>query len=227
MADPSGPGAGIAVHNARHPGDDRTDGLFWIAAGLPTASGRNSGDLGGRRSRGIHCRTDCQDQGMPRGWRDRLSNQGKLPQGADGIRCGAGLGFGTACPDRLAAACPDGIDVYFDNLGGPVTDAAVALLNLKARVAVCGQSSQYNLDRPDQGPRWLRNLIIKRAKVQGFLVWDFEEDHPRALRQMRDWLRAGKLRNREHVVEGIENAPKAFVEMLEGRHLGKYLVRLA
>ena len=130
-------------------------------------------------------------------------------------------------PDRLAAACPDGIDVYFDNLGGAVTDAVVTLLNLKARVAVCGQSSQYNLDRPEQGPRWLRNLIIKRAKVQGFLVWDFEEEHPRALRQMRDWLRAGKLRNREHVVEGIENAPKAFVEMLEGRHLGKYLVRLS
>lgn len=130
-------------------------------------------------------------------------------------------------PDRLAAACPDGIDVYFDNLGGAVTDAAVTLLNLKSRVAVCGQSSQYNLDRPDHGPRWLRNLIIKRAKVQGFLVWDFEEEHPRALRQLRDWLRAGKLRNREHVVEGIENAPKAFVEMLEGRHLGKYLVRLS
>ena len=83
------------------------------------------------------------------------------------------------------------------------------------------------LDRPEQGPRWLRNLIIKRAKVQGFLVWDFEEEHPQALRQMRDWLRAGKLRNREHLVEGIENAPKAFIEMLEGRHLGKYLVRLS
>ncbi len=129
--------------------------------------------------------------------------------------------------DRLAAACPGGVDVYFDNLGGAVTDAVVTLLNLKARVAVCGQSSQYNLDRPEQGPRWLRNLIIKRAKVQGFLVWDFEEEHPQALRQMRDWLRAGKLRNREHVVEGIENAPKAFIEMLEGRHLGKTLVRLS
>ena len=130
-------------------------------------------------------------------------------------------------PDRLAAACPDGIDVYFDNLGGAVTDAVVTLLNLKARVAVCGQSSQYNLDRPEQGPRWLRNLINKRARVQGFLVWDFAAEHPQALRQLQDWLGAGKLRNREHVVEGIENAPGAFIEMLEGRHLGKYLVRLS
>ena len=130
-------------------------------------------------------------------------------------------------PDRLASACPDGIDVYFDNLGGAVTDAVVTLLNLKARVAVCGQSSQYNLDRPEQGPRWLRNLIIKRARVQGFLVWDFAAEHAQALRQLQDWLGAGKLRNREHVVEGIENAPGAFIEMLEGRHLGKYLVRLS
>lgn len=130
-------------------------------------------------------------------------------------------------PDRLAAHCPDGIDVYFDNLGGAVTDAVVTLLNLKARVAVCGQSSQYNLDRAEQGPRWLRNLIIKRARIQGFLVWDFVSQHPQALRQLQDWLRSGKLRNREHVVEGIENAPRAFIEMLEGRHLGKYLVKLS
>lgn len=130
-------------------------------------------------------------------------------------------------PDRLAAKCPEGIDVYFDNLGGAVTDAVVTLLNLKARVAVCGQSSQYNLDRPEHGPRWLRNLIIKRAKVQGFLVWDFASQHPQALRHLYDWLRAGKIRNREHVVEGIENAPMAFIEMLEGRHLGTYLVRLS
>ena len=129
--------------------------------------------------------------------------------------------------DRLAAACPDGIDVYFDNLGGAVTDAVVTLLNLKARVAVCGQSSQYNLDRPEQGPRWLRNLIIKRARVQGFLVWDFAAEHAQALRKLQDWLGTGQLRNREHVVEGIENAPGAFIEMLEGRHLGKYLVRLS
>ena len=94
-------------------------------------------------------------------------------------------------PDRLATACPNGIDVYFDNMGGAVTDAVVTLLNLKARVAVCGQSSQYNLDRPEQGPRWLRNLIIKRAKVQGFLVWDFAAEHAQALRQLRDWLGAG------------------------------------
>ena len=73
----------------------------------------------------------------------------------------------------------------------------------------------------------MRNLIVKRAKVQGFLVWDFAAEHPQALKQLRAWLRAGKLRNREHLVEGIENAPRAFIEMLEGRHLGKYLVRLS
>ncbi len=129
--------------------------------------------------------------------------------------------------DRLAALCPDGVDVYFDNVGGTVTDTVVTLLNLKARVAVCGQSSQYNLERPEHGPRWLRNLIIKRAKVEGFLVWDFVAEHPRALKQLSEWLRTGKLRNREHIVEGVENAPRAFIEMLAGHHRGKYLVRLS
>ena len=114
------------------------------------------------------------------------------------------------CFDCLKTLCPDGIDVYFDNVGGDLTDAVVSLLNVKARVAVCGQSSQYNLKRPGRGPRWLRNLIVKRVKVEGFLVWDFVEEHPRALKRMSEWLRNGELRNREHIVEGIENAPGDF-----------------
>ncbi len=136
-------------------------------------------------------------------------------------------GSGQDCFDRLAALCPDGIDVYFDNVGGTLTDTIVTLLNVKARVAVCGQSSQYNLERPEHGPRWLRNLIIKRAKGEGFLVWDFIAEHSQALKQLSEWLRADKLRNQEYVVEGIENAPGAFIEMLAGHHMGKHLARLS
>jgi NADPH-dependent curcumin reductase CurA len=126
----------------------------------------------------------------------------------------------------LQNLCPEGIDIYFDNVGGSITDTVIPLLNVKARVAVCGQSSQYNLENKEMGPRWLRQLIIKRVKVEGFLVWDFIEHHADALEQLSSWLKEGKLRYDEHLTEGIENTPRAFIELLAGDHQGKQLVRL-
>lgn len=127
----------------------------------------------------------------------------------------------------LAKACPDGIDAYFDNVGGTTTDAVFPLLSVHARMAICGQISQYNLEEPEQGPRLLWNLIIKRAKVQGLLVTDFADRYDQALEQLFHWVQDGKLKYREQITEGIENAPQAFIGLFRGANIGKQLVRLA
>ncbi|HUP24097.1 MAG TPA: NADP-dependent oxidoreductase [Thermoanaerobaculia bacterium] len=126
----------------------------------------------------------------------------------------------------LEELCPDGIDVYFDNVGGAVTDAVVGRINSGARIAVCGQLSQYNLERPECGPRWLGQLVAKQAKMQGFLVSEHAEQFAVALEQLGDWLQAGKLRYRETVTLGIAGAPQAFIGMLDGRNQGTQLVQL-
>jgi NADPH:quinone reductase len=128
---------------------------------------------------------------------------------------------------RLAELCPAGIDVYFDNVGGPISDAVMRLINVKARIAVCGQISQYNLDKPEPGPRCFGQLIAKRAKVQGFLVSDYGERFSEALRGMGQWLKQGKLKYREDVAQGLDNAPQAFIGMLHGKNLGKQLVQVS
>lgn len=129
---------------------------------------------------------------------------------------------------KLAELCPDGIDVYFDNVGGRITDAVFPNLRVKGRVAICGQISQYNLENPEVGPRFLWNLITKRARIEGFLVTEFAARHAEALVQMGEWVREGKLKYRETVAEGgIEAAPAAFISMLKGGNIGKQLVRIA
>ena len=128
---------------------------------------------------------------------------------------------------KLRELCPNGIDVYFDNVGGPITDAVMRVINTRARVAVCGQISQYNAEQPEMGPRWLSQLVTKQAKMEGFQVQQFADRYEEGLRQLTQWLREGRIRYREDIVEGLENAPKAFVGMLQGRNIGKQLVRVA
>jgi len=128
---------------------------------------------------------------------------------------------------KLIELCPNGIDVYFDNVGGAVTDAVVRLINVRARLVICGQISQYNLERPEMGPRWLWALIVKQAKAEGFLVFQFADQFEQGLRQMAQWLQEGKLKYRENVVRGIEHAPRAFIGMLKGENIGKQLVKVA
>lgn len=130
--------------------------------------------------------------------------------------------------NELQKLCPDGINVYFDNVGGPITDAVFPNLRTKARVVICGQISQYNLEKPETGPRFLWHLITKRARIEGFLVLEFADRHPEALDQMAEWLQQGKLKYRETIAEGgIENAPAAFISMLRGGNIGKQLVKVA
>ena len=126
----------------------------------------------------------------------------------------------------LRACCPDGIDGYFDNVGGPVTDAVIGQLALNARVAICGQISQYNLDRPAPGPRLLWNLIVKRATIRGFLVFDFESRYREALGDLGSWVRDGKVTFKENIIEGFESMPRAFIGLFEGTNTGKQLIKI-
>jgi NADPH:quinone reductase len=129
--------------------------------------------------------------------------------------------------EKLAEWCPAGVDVYFDNVGGPITDAVFRFLKTGARVVVCGQIAQYNADKPEIGPRLLVHLVIKQARAEGFLVTQFAPRYPQALRQMATWLKAGKLKYREQFVDGIGNTPRAFIGMLQGENTGKQLVRVS
>ncbi|MEZ5362779.1 MAG: NADP-dependent oxidoreductase [Bryobacterales bacterium] len=123
--------------------------------------------------------------------------------------------------------CPDGIDCYFDNVGGPLTDAVWPNLTIGARTTICGQISQYNSEQAELEPRWLFQLIVKRAKVQGFLVFDYAARYGEGLAQLATWLQQGKLQYRETVAEGLEQAPAAFLSMMRGGNIGKQLVKLA
>ena len=128
---------------------------------------------------------------------------------------------------ELQRLCPDGVDVYFDNVGGPLSDVVWDAMNVGGRISVCGQISQYNLTAPDPGPRLTWLFIVKRLTMRGFLVFDFAERYGEALTAMAGWLRSGQLAYREDVVEGLEQAPAAFIGMLRGDNTGKRLVRVA
>ena len=135
-------------------------------------------------------------------------------------------------PQQLEAACRQGIDVYFESVGGAVFDAVLPLLNAKARIPLCGLIAQYNDTRlpagPDRMGLLMRTLLTKRIRMQGFII--FDDYGPRLgefLAPMSAWVREGKIRYREDVVDGLENAPQAFIGMLRGSNFGKLVVRMA
>ena len=148
------------------------------------------------------------------------------------------LGF-DVCLDRhdpqfaqqLAAACPDGIDVYFENVGGAVFDAVLPLLNIGARVPVCGVIAHYN-DKalppgPNRLPLLMSTLLSKRIRAQGFIILDhYAEGFAPFYRDMSAWVAAGKVRLREDIIDGLENAPAALIGLLEGKNFGKVVVRV-
>jgi hypothetical protein len=130
---------------------------------------------------------------------------------------------------RLKEACPKGIDVYFENVGGAVFEAVFPLLNAFARVPVCGLIAQYNATEPTV-PKWaasmMRNVLTKRLTIRGFIVSDFAARHADFLRDMSQWVREGKVRHRECITEGLDSAPAAFMGLLKGANFGKQLVRV-
>jgi hypothetical protein len=133
---------------------------------------------------------------------------------------------------QLAKACAKGIDVYFENVGGAVFDAVLPLLNPRARVPVCGLIAHYNDTALPPGPDRLamltRAILVKRIKMQGFIIYeDYAPRFNEFFRQMKEWVDEGKMKFREDIVDGLENAPQALIGLLEGRNFGKVIVRVA
>ncbi len=143
------------------------------------------------------------------------------------------LGFDTAfnyktvssLDNGLAEACPDGIDVYFENVGGTMLDAVLLKVNPYARIVACGMISQYNLERPE-GVKNLSTIVGNKVRMQGFIVSDHMDLKAEFMAEMSGWLAAGKIKYREDVTQGIENAPAAFIGMLKGENFGKQIVQI-
>ncbi|MGI9164868.1 MAG: NADP-dependent oxidoreductase [Pyrinomonadaceae bacterium] len=128
--------------------------------------------------------------------------------------------------EALQDASPDGVDIYFDNVGGEVSDAVLPFLNKGARIIICGQISLYNLEQPDVGPRPQPYLLVKRALMQGFIITDFAPRFAEGVSQLGQWLSEGKMKYAENIVDGFENTPRAFLGLFNGENLGKQLVRV-
>jgi len=127
----------------------------------------------------------------------------------------------------LRKACPTGINVYFDNVGGDILDAALANLARGARIVICGAISQYNNTGPFQGPRNYMSLLVNRATMKGMLVFDYADRYAEAAREMAGWMAAGKLKSREDIVEGLETFPDTFLKLFRGENRGKLILQVA
>ena len=132
-----------------------------------------------------------------------------------------------AVSSRLRRLCPAGIDVHFENVGGATLDAALACINTRARVVLCGLISQYNEMVPPPGPRFIGNVLMRRAKIEGFIVVDYEARFREAFGPLAQWMAEGRLRYRTDIVDGLEQAPAAVNRLFDGANIGKLLVRVS
>ena len=129
--------------------------------------------------------------------------------------------------NALGTNCPNGVDVYFDNTAGPVHDAVMENLNLNARVAVCGVVSlSEKIGKPDIGPRYLRQILVNRARIQGFLVFDYIDRYEEAREHIIDFVRDGSFKFKEDISDGIETMASSFLELLHSENFGKKLVKI-
>ena len=134
-------------------------------------------------------------------------------------------------PEALKSAVPEGIDIYFENVGGAVFEAVLPLFNFFARMPVCGLIAQYNALElpagPNQIPLLMRSVLTKRLDIRGFIVWDFAEQEKEFVETMGAWIRDGRVKYREDIVDGLENAPRTFMGLLEGKNFGKQIIRVS
>ena len=145
-----------------------------------------------------------------------------------------GLGFDAAINHKtepvreaLKTHCPDGIDVYFDNVGGKILDAVLSLINIKARIVICGLISQYNVAEPVPGPYNFRSILTQRARVQGFIILDYVNRFQEAIADLGKWLAKGKIQYRVDVIDGLENAPRGVNKLFDGSNKGKLIVKVS
>ncbi len=167
---------------------------------------------------------------LAKAWGCRAVGIAGGPQKCEFVRS---LGF-DACVDYkagnlyadLSAACPKGVDVYFENVGGQILDTLLRKMNVRSRIIVCGLISDYNALEP-YGVKMFRSILVNRIKVQGMIVFDWQKRYPEGLKELSGLLAQGRLKTRESVVEGIENAPQGLIGLLKGQNLGKKLVKIA
>lgn len=127
----------------------------------------------------------------------------------------------------IKEACPNGVDVFFDNVGGELFDAVFANINQHARIAICGQIADYNEENPPQGPRPMHTLIKKSARMEGFVVYDFKDNFAEAKQKIADWYNNGNLIYKENLIEGFENIPDAFIGLFSGENIGKQMIKVS
>jgi NADPH-dependent curcumin reductase CurA len=129
-------------------------------------------------------------------------------------------------PAGLRQHCPQGVDVYFDNVGGDILDAVLARINLRARIVICGAISQYNNTTPVRGPANYLSLLVNRARMEGMVVFDYAARYPEGVQRLGAWLQAGAIKSREHVVEGLDHFPDALAMLFEGKNFGKLVLKV-
>jgi NADPH-dependent curcumin reductase len=129
--------------------------------------------------------------------------------------------------DALKKACPTGVDVYFDNVGGDILDTVLTRLNQKARVVICGAISQYNSTTATKGPANYLSLLVNRARMEGIVVFDYAERYPEGIAAIAEWMKQGKFHSREDVVDGLEHFPEVLLKLFSGENFGKLVLRVA
>ncbi|MGQ8363816.1 NADP-dependent oxidoreductase [Glaciecola sp. 1036] len=126
----------------------------------------------------------------------------------------------------LKAACPKGVDVFFDNVGGDILDDVLTQINFKARIVICGAISQYNNTTPVKGPSNYLSLLVNRARMEGIVVFDNAKEYPIAMKEIAQWIAEGKLKPKEHIVEGIETFPDTLMMLFTGKNFGKLMLKV-
>ena len=129
--------------------------------------------------------------------------------------------------DAISEACPNGVDVFFDNVGGETFDAVLNSLNKHGRVVICGELAEYNESDPPTGPRPNHLLVKKSIRLEGFVVFDFQDEFETAKKELAQWLQSGQLKYKENLIEGFENIPSAFIGLFKGENIGKQMVKVA
>ncbi len=133
----------------------------------------------------------------------------------------------SALRDGLKLHCDKGVDIYFDNVGGDILDAALARINRKARIIICGAISQYNNTTPVQGPKNYLSLLVNRARMEGMVVFDYADRYPQAIAEMAGYLKDGRMKSKEDIAHGLENFPEVLLKLFNGENFGKLVLQVA
>ena len=129
--------------------------------------------------------------------------------------------------DGLKTHCPDGVDIYFDNVGGEILDTVLTRINLKARIIICGAISQYNNTAPVKGPANYLSLLVNRARMEGIVVFDYADRYQVGVAEIAGWMKAGTFKSREDIVRGLEKFPEALLMLFTGKNFGKLILQVA